>query len=196
MMKPPAIYVQRITNLSDARYCAGMGVNLLGFVVNPVDVDYVSPKLYQDMIGWISGPGRVAEWTGHSTMDADEIISNYKPDFLHVDWIHIGKNKLPDLPLLVEVAFRDLSLCLNHLQEQRIEIAYLVVTDIAREERYSSVPSSGYPVLLSIPEGLDSIAGILSMTGVQGLMLQGSRELAPGLKDYDHLSRILEALEG
>ena len=35
--------VGNITNLSEARYCAGMGVHFLAF---PVDI--VNPKMYQD----------------------------------------------------------------------------------------------------------------------------------------------------
>ena len=69
MQPSPIVYVSRITNLSDARYCAGMGAELLGYVIDPSHPDYVSPENYQQMVGWISGPARVLEIVSSESID-------------------------------------------------------------------------------------------------------------------------------
>jgi phosphoribosylanthranilate isomerase len=193
-MTQPIIYVERITNLSDARYCAGMGADMLGFVVNPADVDYVSPKHYQDMVGWISGPKRVAQIAGAEGISLEEVINNYKPDFIHIEWTRSEIN-LPDLPLLLEMSFTDLKSYLIQHPYQHHGIAHLIITNFPPEARHSKLPVIERSVLLSLAAKEDAVVELLEQTGVNGLVLQGSRELAPGLKDYDHLSRVLEVLE-
>lgn len=184
MNQRPLIYVHRITNLSDARYCAGMGVDMLGFVVDPSDPDYVTPKLYQDMVGWISGPRRVIEWRSASSPDWDELLEAYKPDLIHLTLQEVAT--APALPLMVEIDASELpSLKSNP------NITHLVIRNGLNVQ---TIPATKLPVLLSVPGNINS-QELLQRTGAAGLALQGSNEVAPGLKDYDHLALILEALE-
>ncbi|HQQ83360.1 MAG TPA: hypothetical protein PK059_09205 [Cyclobacteriaceae bacterium] len=185
MNQRPLIYVHRITNLSDARYCAGMGVDMLGFVVDPSDPDYVTPKLYQDMIGWISGPKRVIEWRSASSPDWDELLDVYKPDLIHLPLQ--GMATAPALPLMVEIDASDLPLL-----KSNPNITHLVIRDGLNVQAISG--ATKLPALLSVPGNINS-QELLQRTGAAGLALQGSNEVAPGLKDYDHLALILEALE-
>lgn len=48
------VKVGKITNLSDARYCAGMNVDMLGFVTVESRENYLPVKDYQDIRGWVS----------------------------------------------------------------------------------------------------------------------------------------------
>ncbi len=193
-MKKPVIYVNRITNLSDARYCAGMGVDMLGFVVNPDHVDYVSPSSYREMIGWIAGPKRVAEITSMENIHLEEVVSNYKPDLLHISSTFIGLHNFQKLSLIVEVAFENWS---SFHAIPAIFIDYLLITHLpaAAPQKLNS-QKGDCPILLSLDKEADAVIEILQRYGASGFTLQGSHELAPGLKDYDHLSRILEELEG
>ena len=192
MQQRPLVYVSRITNLSDARYCAGMGVDLLGFVIDPSDPDYVSPETYQQLIGWVAGPERVVE-VGLATFDESVLREHYAPQY-----IHITANRLKDWPqssakLIVETPYAWLSE-LGTQRSGRQDIAFILVPDLDHP-----VPSN---VVTSIPllTGIRPIQGparmLLEHTGAAGIALQGSRETAPGLKDYDHLSQVLEELNG
>ena len=182
MIQRPLIYVHRITNLSDARYCAGMGVDMLGFVVDPSDPDYVTPKLYQDMIGWISGPQRVIEWRSTSTPDWDELLEAYKPDLIHISLEALST--APSHPVMVEVDASGLKSA-----QHGANISHVIVRDGLKVQ---SIPGNfKIPVLLSVPGNVNPTT-LLPGTG---LALQGTGEVAPGLKDYDHLATILEALE-
>ena len=79
------VKVGNISNLSDARYCAGMGVDMLGFRVISGQEHYVSPELFKEIRGWFSGPSVVAEAYGiRSGEDLPFIIQNYLPDFIEL----------------------------------------------------------------------------------------------------------------
>ena len=49
------VIVGEISNLSDARYCAGMGVDVLGFNINPVEETCVAPETLNEISGWVAG---------------------------------------------------------------------------------------------------------------------------------------------
>src|SRR5690606_27876233 len=95
MMLKTQVKVGNISNLSDARYCAGMGVDMLGFAVIPGQEDYVPEPLYQDLRGWISGPAIVAELYGITPeMNLQAILQAYQPDLVEVfpDDLHLLEN--------------------------------------------------------------------------------------------------------
>ena len=56
------VKISAINNLSDARYCAGMGVDMLGFALEPTNPDSISPEKYTEIIGWLSGVKFVGEF--------------------------------------------------------------------------------------------------------------------------------------
>ena len=63
------VKVGNITNLTDARYCAGMGVNQLGF--NVEDPNFTVEK-FKEITGWLEGIEYVAEF---DKLAADKVIT-------------------------------------------------------------------------------------------------------------------------
>lgn len=49
------VKISTVNNLSDARYCAGMYVNLMGFNLEEGNKDYMAPEKYQELTDWLSG---------------------------------------------------------------------------------------------------------------------------------------------
>src|SRR5688572_188745 len=93
-----------ITNLSDARYCAGMGVDWLGFNVIEGQDQYVSPKEFQDIRGWVSGPKIIAQIYNIPSTDAlTAILDNYQPDFLELGMNDLKKFSALPLPFILAV---------------------------------------------------------------------------------------------
>jgi len=179
------IYVNRITNLSDARYCAGMGVDLLGFVIDPASPDYVSPALFQELVGWISGPERVLE-VGHTAINHDSIRDQYAADYLHIPEERLNEFTASAWKLIVEVSTNSESMASMH----KSPVAFWAVHGIGKPIEDISVPYLTFgPVDSPIRESLNAV-------GAKGIILSGSRETAPGLKDYDNLSSVLEELNG
>lgn len=189
MIQRPVIYVRQITNLSDARYCAGMGADMLGYVIDPAHPDYVSPKLYQEMSGWVAGPKRVVELAG-AHIDHNELIANYNPDLVHIQSKFIGDYQLPGLPLIVEINFSESEDVIRKISDLNLHIAYLLITGLSDQSFISP-----YPILVELGGNIPSVIEFVNSYNADGLALQGSREEAPGLKDYDGLSRVLEEFE-
>ena len=192
MNPKPIIYVSHITNLSDARYCAGMGADMLGFVVDPDSPDYVSPAQYQALVGWVSGPLRVAEIISPSKVSLPDVINHYAPDLLHVALSSLNQLPDQDLPLVLELPFTDMPHA-NAIDPARFKIEYLLITNLTLTSKHITFLSAP-PVLVAIENPIASIADLLQKIHARGIALHGSRELTTGLKDYDHLSGILEEL--
>lgn len=190
MQPRPLVYVSRITNLSDARYCAGMGVDLLGFVIDPADPDYVSPETYQQLIGWLAGPERVVD-VGAAPYNESGVREQYAPQY-----IHVSADRLTDWPvsaakLIVEISAEDLPLLRQRISG-REDVAFLLIPDL-----FDRVEADvDIPILTGIRPSHGPPLSHLERTRAAGIVLQGSRESAPGLKDYDHLSQVLEELNG
>lgn len=192
-MEPrPLVYVNRITNLSDARYCAGMGVDLLGFVIDPSDPDYVSPETYQQLVGWLSGPERVAE-VGSAPFNQELLREQYAPQYVHIASHRLAQWPVTDTKLIVEIPPEALSSMRAQL-ENRSDVAFVLVPGL--DDRLPSETATDIPVLTGILPSQGHSLTHLARTGAAGIVLHGSREAAPGLKDYDHLSQVLEELNG
>lgn len=182
------VKVGKITNLSDARYCAGMNVAMLGFVTVENQENYLPIKDYQDIRGWVSGPEVVAEVYGiENSHQLASVLEAYRPDYLE-----LGERELSfvntDLPLLVRVqSANDLS----SLQNKNV---YAVITSEALALQLAPLLTEKIRILIDADTSV-SINTLLENNSISGIVLSGTKEESPGLKDYDHLAEILESLE-
>jgi phosphoribosylanthranilate isomerase len=187
------VKVGKITNLSDARYCSGMGVDMLGFRVIPSDADYLTPERFKEFRGWFTGPTVVAEAFGiQSSEEIATIIDNYQPDFIELSVADLKNVKISSLPII-------LSGTADELREVKrlsssLNIEYLIFTNIPTKEITEQLNAS-YKLLVEVKEEkeLDSLEGISPL--ITGISLHGSPEEKPGLKNYELLSAVLEKLE-
>jgi phosphoribosylanthranilate isomerase len=184
------VKVGSITSLSEARYCAGMGVDLLGF---PVGDGGMKPEQYRQMIEWVAGPELVLEVTHSRTLDLQYITDNYPGHYIGIglaqlDWL---SNSSLNFILTIEPAdwvslYGDL---MGRDNIKFIELVGATKNDVAAVRAISSQ----FPVLLNI-SGADSLNDGLTMN-TSGISLTGSDEEKPGMKDYGVVAEILEALE-
>lgn len=174
------VKVSTISNLSDARYCAGMGVDLLGFCVVEGQDQYIKPAHFQEIRGWVTGPKIVAEAYGLTDPSKIEsILEHYKPDYLE-----IGVNELAVLssfPIPVILAVSD-DLLFDSLP---VTPAYL----IGNEPISSTIP---FLVRLNSTQDVQSV---LDNPMINGIVLKGGAELKPGLKNTEMINEVLELLE-
>ncbi|MEJ0033628.1 MAG: hypothetical protein WDO15_26305 [Bacteroidota bacterium] len=182
------VKVGRITNLSEARYCAGMGVDLLGFPVGDTptpkapEVRGLEPEEYRKMIDWISGPELILE--AHQFKgNLNYITDNYPGHYIEIgshqlDWL---KDKSLNFVLAIKPSewvniYGDLMGYEN--------IKYVELLEPSKSE--ATAIKSFFPVLLGNVE--------MALSLNTGIALIGSDEEKPGIKDYQ-LSDILESLE-
>ncbi|MEI9921628.1 MAG: hypothetical protein WDO14_22985 [Bacteroidota bacterium] len=173
------VKVGRITNLSEARYCAGMGVDLLGF---PVGEGGLKPEEYKKMIDWVAGPEFVLE-AHYSNVDLKYITDNYPGHYIEIgshqlDWL---KDKSLNFVLAIKSS-EWVNLYGDLMAHQNIK--FIELLEPSKNE--ATTIRSFFPVLLS------DVGMALSLN--TGIALIGSDEEKPGIKDYE-LSEILESLE-
>lgn len=203
------VKISNVTNLSDARYCAGMGVDMLGFSMDTDSPDYVDPKKFGEIRGWVAGVQIVGETSSTDPELIEELISTYQPDLLQVDEAAL----LPYLSTLTKTE-HDLRFIL------RVDVAQLTFDQLdttlqtgATNADYVLLESKGpmrldddvkellkrqasrYPILLGTGISVGNVHQLLDDLLVKGIALSGGVEEQPGNKEFGELMDILEAIE-
>ena len=180
------VKVGNISNLSDARYCAGMGVDFLGFSVIEGQPNAISVAAFQEIRGWVTGPQIVAEIYGIANSAAlAQIIENFRPDFIELGIAEFSTvGQFLTLPFILKLKAEE------ELPAMPGKPAYLIADE---NEISRFVPDHDVLLMVNSAAELDHS---LSHTGVSGVCIHGGGvEIRPGLKTYDELADILEALE-
>ncbi|HHP7237194.1 phosphoribosylanthranilate isomerase [Longibacter sp.] len=73
-----------ITDLADARYLAGEGVDYLGFVQHEDSPRYVVPSLVSDMLEWLYGPESVGVFVNTSAEEVNQISATAGFDYVQL----------------------------------------------------------------------------------------------------------------
>lgn len=184
-----SVKVSHISNLSDARYCAGMGVELLGFRVIPGEVHYMPPHVFQEIRGWIAGPAIVAEMYGLTGTDQiSEVMQKYSPDYFELSYDEYRAFHTA-LPLPCLVYFQDTRLGNTIGDDEKIVFA-LVDGHVSCND----VQAFTKPVLIRLST-LDQLPDKLSAACFKGVVLEGPEEKRPGITNYEQLGGLLEALD-
>lgn len=194
------VKVGNITNLSDARYCAGMGVDLLGFCFDKNSAQFVDPEAYKEIVGWLSGPEFVGEF---ETQNADEILNIKKElnlNYIQVDNFELANNLANSHKIIYQLKLKstDSNSLKSHFRQLSDSIKYIFVEldkDNSELEEQLDKLSDIYPILKGYNLSADTVVSEMSQKQFVGISLKGSQELKPGFKDYDELADILEALE-
>jgi phosphoribosylanthranilate isomerase len=174
------VKVSTISNLSDARYCAGMGVDLLGFCTIEEQDDYMDPARFQEIRGWVTGPQIVAEVYG--LKDADQlqkILDDYKPDYLEMGINEISVLSAFAIPVILTVS-KD-----SDLNSLPFTPAYLI----------GNAPMASTIPFLARVNSKEDVHALLNDSAINGIVLKGGAELKPGLKDTEMINEVLELLE-
>ncbi len=193
------VKVGQITNLSNARYCAGMGVNMLGFVVDDGSEFFISPEQFREISGWVAGVEFVGEISGSQIPE----LTGYSFSYLQV-----SDRALPEIVhasgyaciFYINTANYVPEHIAQMMEEQQKYVSYFLleglnpdILDDAELERITTWAAS-YPVWLGsgiTPHNLEKLLA----SGIKGIALYGGTESKPGFKDYDELADILEALD-
>jgi len=180
-----------ITNLSDARYCAGMGVDWLGFPADAVD-----PKTFTEITSWVTGPQFVVEL---GTKPVEESLSLYP-----VRQFQIASSQLKEIEQLTSHSFI-VTLLLTEwahtktaLLKNKDRILTILLMQLSGEKNVDknivAEIAKDFQVLISLESSPYSLDEVLNFS-IAGVNISGNQEMKPGLKDYSDLSVILEQLE-
>lgn len=176
------VLVTHITNLTEARYCAGMEVDFLGFPGT------LEPALLRDIRSWVVGPSFwieaavAAELAAHPHEDG-YILSHAlaaelsEKGHLPARWmVRVTAAEVPDL-----------------LARTWQPTYVLLDTPAASDSEVPRALCQRFAVLILAEDG--GVVANVHEWGAQGIYLLGDDEERPGLRDFDFLSRMFEVLE-
>ncbi len=206
-MYNPQIKASQITNLTDARYFAAWGVEWLGFGLEPGRDHFVAPAQMAAIKEWLEGPKMVGEFSG---LDVDLIRQSV--DLLGLDAVEVSRfanlSALQlSVPMIMNIVME------THLEPEAL-IDLLKINEMAEYfildfEKNASINNFQKQFPVSWLSGLTKQFPVFIRTGLNtysleeitgdikplGISLAGGEEEKVGLKSFDELDEIFEALE-
>lgn len=181
-MLAKSVLVKGINNLSDARYCAGMGVDYVAFELNPSDPNYLDPAKIKEIKNWLVGIEIGVRLTDCETIAID-IINELEPSFIIISEkqydeanfdsnVFVESNSLIVLPDSVKLLW--------HTSKELLD------------KNANTLESNVY---LDIEDGAEAMKNLAEGEFNVGLVLNGGSEVRPGYSDYGDLMDILELLD-
>ena len=199
------VLVNGINNLSDARYCAGMGADMMGFNLDNHTPNHLTEEAFKEITGWVAGIQLVGEFDEAAAAEINEKAFN-----LNLDYIQLNKTYLLDeirkieKPVIQKVYVNKDTIeseLAEMLDLYKDDVAYFLVysNDFAIIDdtniRFLTDLANGYKIIVGFGIEKENLENVLIQINPAGLGLQGSDEIKPGLKTYDELEEIFEALE-
>lgn len=184
------VKLSNVTNLSDARYAAGMGVNIVGFPIHLEEETQFGPQQFQDIVGWLAGVKTCGEFFGGSAEQIASIYANLKLDLAEVHdpvmALELAALKIPYIFNLDRVgAVSDRAVMEAVKQAELVIVSEQVAALSADRQKNKEL------VRVLDPGQLDA----LDLSEVAGIAIDGGEEERPGTKDMTPLQNILERLE-
>lgn len=173
------VAVGNITNLSEARYCAGMGVQYLCFPAHRVD-----PKIFKEITGWVNGPTFILDFS--QTENVQEAMHAYATDHWLLNQIQYSQLHFSEEKKI----FLDVRTNASPMEIDTSQVSFIVI----REEQLAVFPREMSEKLL-VTGDTNSLISKIEHANISGIWLEGTEEERPGLKDYSKLETVLERLE-
>ncbi len=198
------VKISNVTNLSDARYCAGMGVDMLGFSMDADAPDYVDPKRFAEIRQWVAGVQIVGETAGADPETIETLLNTYRPDALQVDESALlpylatfGKPLLLRIDLTHSTLEQLAAICATaheHVAYFLLESPTLIHLDDELKAVLVQLAQT-YPILLGTGITAKTVQTLLAELPVRGIALRGGDEDRPGSKDFGALMDVLETID-
>lgn len=193
------VKISNVSNLSDARYCAGMMVDILGFNIDPNSSSCIKDEDFQEITNWVAGVQLAGEFHGASTDQIERALETYPIDYVETSEIEIldriklaGKSIIFRMKIDEDQDIINLPSRLDYLND----IAAMVLIQSDHKELFEKLDAQ----LLSYTGNLKllksyGISVHSSMEKFPGLALEATEEDRPGYKDYGEIMDILELIE-
>lgn len=201
-----------VANLTDARYFAALGVDYLGFALEPGARGLVSSLEVAAFREWIEGPALVGEF-GHL---APDLIAQLAEE-LALDVVQVGSfgdcaavAAATGLPVLQELALGgglDAEAAQRIIEANAVHVQAFILNfasaglhwDRLQEDpiwmRWLEEVCADFTILLDVPAAPEQIDDILAGLNPEGLQLTGGEEESVGLKSFAELDEWFEVLQ-
>lgn len=199
------VLINQINNLSDARYCAGMGADILSFCLDPNEEDFLHPEVANEIIGWLAGVQVSGEF---QSLSGDNI--NLLADSCSLQFVQLNSLYLVDelssikVPVILRVLINK-----DTIESELLEIlalyqdyvhSFLIISDDFQTIDETNIRlltdlATQFPIFIGFGIKEDTINLVLESVKPAGIALRGGEEIKPGLKNFDELEKIFEAIE-
>lgn len=188
------VILSRVTNLSDARYASGMGVDYIGFSINPENSQYVTIEQAKTISDWLSGVSIIADIGDSVTTD----MAEYAAAYIQTSNTSLI-NELDEPILALDVNDVNINDVINTMATSSANVSFFILN--VESELMSALQPQlkelcrRYPIYISAEFDSQNLAFVLRDIKPTGIVLLGSIEEKPGFSSYDGIADILEQLE-
>lgn len=170
------VYVAPCTNLSEARYCAGMGVQYIGIVIDEAQPNYLSPENFLEIKGWLVGVSFIGITEENDSTRVKQKMGVYQLDGVETTSIGVAMMAANEEYLVFWKGETE-------MQEITFKIKNTFETNCTT------------PTFFSITEMTEQLHSEIERNPNCGLLVKSSPEERPGVVNMDILMDILEAIE-
>ena len=190
------LLIRGINNLSDARYCAGMGADKLTFVLDPSLPGHLDTKAVKELAGWIAGVELIGEFDQLSTHEINAIAAECSLDAVLLRTPRTSEELAEIAPPVYLELPADFAALGQPLPASPIGFVLELPTPETPEIRAALQQISAQTPLWLGP-GLhpDRARTLATTLPLAGLVFPSGDEVKPGLRDFDQLEAVFEALE-
>jgi len=197
------VKVNSINNLSHARFCAGIGVEFLGFNLCPGHEGFLSVQKFVELTGWLAGIKIVGEFFDAKPADILETVKSQELDYLETTQLDsLDELNQLQIPLILRLTLNSrtqppgLAKTMNQTS-QKVDY-FLIDGDLnKRSPTVTELAQLGasHPLLLGAGITAQSVHHLLDQSPIAGIALSGGSEIKPGYYDFDQMAEILESIE-
>ena len=195
------VKIGNVSNLSDARYCAGMGVDVIGFPIDGSGQQGLTSEKFLEITEWISGIQLAGEFTDVSIEDIKLALQSYDLDIVEINQINIVESvNLLGKPIFFRITLENE----EDMAKLKSRLSYLdelvdsIIIRSSNPSLYDEIDEflRYYGGNLRILKGYGiSTDKVPDLDCFKGIELVATEEERPGFKDYGQVMDVLEALE-
>lgn len=190
------LLIRGINNLSDARYCAGMGADKLTFLLDPALPGALDTKAVKELTGWIAGVELIGEFDQLSAPEINAIAADCGLDAVLLR----SPRSAAELAEIAPPVYQELPADATALNQLLPDSVLGLVVELAPDTPAKTLAAlhqlaTERPLWLGpglLPARAHELAASLPLAG---LSFPSGDEVKPGLRDFDQLEAVFEALE-
>jgi phosphoribosylanthranilate isomerase len=193
-----SVKLSQVTNLTDARYAAGMGVKFIGYSFEPADLENEALLTQRSEIAqWIVGPQIVIEENGLNAQQVEALYNALPVAFLQTRNLKIVTSQQLIYPiLLTECCLKEMDSVLAEYPDTIFLITLIGIEIFPQIEQYLIDYCLKYKIILTAPEiNSTEFLELIEKVKPYGIELAGGEEERPGYRDMGEMMDILEAIE-
>ena len=200
------VLVRGINNLSDARYCAGMGAQGLIFTLDANLPGAIDAATARELAGWVAGVDIIGEFGYVAGPEINRLVEEcgLTGVLLRLDRERQAWPQGLAVPALVEVP-ANLLINQTHYAAAIADLTEALPAGFAffttapapypADYAYWHTLARQAPLWLAGPTDPTQAAETAQHVHPAGLILEGGDEIKPGLRDFTELEAVFEALE-